>query len=98
MRGDLAHALPQERIYRPLQLSRQVSGKRGRLAWLDEGRAGYGTLDLSLTQKVTSFATLKYEIYNVLGAKPKWLIGERLQYATEVDNYGRSVFVHLIIR
>jgi hypothetical protein len=34
----------------------------------------------------------------VLGAKPKWLIGERLQYATEVDNYGRSVFVHLIIR
>lgn len=70
----------------------------GASPWLDEGRAGYGTLDLSLTQKVTSFATLKYEIYNVLGAKPKWLIGERLQYATEVDNYGRSVFVHLIIR
>ncbi len=70
----------------------------GASPWLDEGRAGYGTLDLSLTQKVTSFATLKYEFYNVLGEKPKWLMGDKLQYYTEVDDYGRSAFIHLIIR
>ena len=66
--------------------------------WLDEGRAGYGTVDLSLTQKITSFATLKYEFYNVLGEKPKWLMGEKLQHYTEVDDYGRTAFIHLIIR
>lgn len=70
----------------------------GASPWLDEGRAGYGTLDLSLTQKVTSFATLKYEFYNVLGEKPKWLMGDKLQYYTEVDDYGRTAFIHLIIR
>lgn len=70
----------------------------GASPWLDEGRAGYGTLDLSLTQRITSFATLKYEFYNALGEKPRWLMGENLQYYTEADNYGRTAFVHLIIR
>lgn len=64
----------------------------------DDGRDGYGTLDLSLWHKVTRFATLKYEFVNALGEKPRWLIGNRLQYVSEVDNYGRTIMVHLIIR
>lgn len=64
----------------------------------DAGRSGYGTLDLSLTQRITRFASLKYELYNALGEKPKWLVGDKLQWATEVDNYGRTAFIHLILR
>lgn len=70
----------------------------GSSPWLDEGRASYGTVDLSLRQRIAPFATLKYDVYNVTGEKPRWLIGDKLQYVSEVDNYGRSIFVHLIIR
>lgn len=64
----------------------------------DDGRDGYGTLDFSLWHKITRFATLKYEFVNALGAQPRWLIGNRLQYVSEIDNYGRTIFAHLIIR
>ena len=83
---------------RPRSLSATHSASIGATPIQDAGRSGYGTLDLSLTQRITRFASLKYELYNALGEKPKWLVGDKLQWATEVDNYGRTAFIHLILR
>lgn len=64
----------------------------------DTGRAGYGTLNLALWHKIAKHVSLKYEIVNLFNEQPKFLMGDNLRYVSEIDDYGRGIYAHLIIR
>ncbi|RZM34001.1 MAG: TonB-dependent receptor, partial [Sphingomonas sp.] len=70
----------------------------GETAQDDNGRAELTTVNLGLWHRVTSHVTFKYEITNLLNDQPKFLVGDGLRYVSEVDDYGRGAFFHIMLR
>ena len=64
----------------------------------DDGRAELTTVNLGLWHAITPHVTLKYEVRNLFDDQPKFLTGDQLVYVSEVDDYGRGVYLHLVLR
>jgi iron complex outermembrane recepter protein len=70
----------------------------GQKAQDDDGRAQRTTVNMGLWHAVTPHLTFKYEIMNLFDDQPKFLTGDGLRYVSEVDDYGRGIFFHVILR
>ncbi|WP_312489789.1 TonB-dependent receptor [Sphingomonas sp.] len=63
----------------------------------DGGRAGLTIVNAALWHKVMPHVTFKYELNNLFDDQPKFLVGNRLQYVSQIDNYGRTASFHIVI-
>lgn len=68
----------------------------GASPWLDKGRDELTTVDLSFWHRVGSKLVLKYEIDNLLHSRPKYVVGNDLQYLGQRDEYGQGFYFHAI--
>lgn len=62
--------------------------------------SGFGslfTLNMAFWHQVYKGVSFKYEVMNLANQQPKWLTGDKLQYTSQLDNYGRGVYFHVII-
>ena len=64
---------------------------------VDTGTAPQTTVNAALWHQVLPHVTFKYELNNVFNDQPKFLTGNRLQYVSQIDTYGRVAFFHIVI-
>ncbi|MBN2972706.1 outer membrane beta-barrel protein [Roseomonas aeriglobus] len=70
----------------------------GALPQDDSARMPLTVVNAALWHVVGKRVTLKYELANVFNSKPTMAIGERLNSVSQIDYYGRSAFLHVILR
>ncbi len=82
----------------------RVSGNyRGRMLvdfgdtpWLDSYYDPYTTFNLGFSHRLAKHVTLKYELKNFLNQQPTYSAGPGGRYRTEIDDYGRFFYFHII--
>ena len=74
------------------------SSSIGALPQDDSARMPLTVVNAALWHVVGKRVTLKYELANVFNSKPTMAIGERLNSVSQIDYYGRSAFLHVILR
>jgi len=68
----------------------------GDTAWLDSYYDPYMTYNLAFSHRLARHFTLKYEAKNIFNKQPTYSTGPEGKYRTEIDEYGRFFYVHLI--
>ncbi|GFE80140.1 TonB-dependent receptor [Steroidobacter agaridevorans] len=68
----------------------------GLKAWEDAGRNQLTTTNFSLWHSLGEHLTIKYEATNLFDEQPDYGKGEDLQILRQMDDYGRSFYLHVI--
>lgn len=68
----------------------------GDTQWLDSYYDPYMTFNLGFSHKVSKHVTFKYEAKNLFNTQPTYSTGPEGKYRTEIDDYGRFFYFHII--
>ncbi|MBN6150851.1 TonB-dependent receptor [Xanthomonas sp. AmX2] len=68
----------------------------GDTQWLDSYYDPYTTFNLALSHKISEHVTLKYEAKNLFNTQPTYSTGPDGRFRTEIDDYGRFFYFHII--
>lgn len=68
----------------------------GDTQWLDSYYDPYMTFNLAFSHKVSKHVTLKYEAKNLFNTQPTYSTGPDGRFRTEIDDYGRFYYFHII--
>lgn len=68
----------------------------GDTQWLDSYYDPYMTFNLAFSHKVSKHFTLKYEAKNLFNTQPTYSTGPDGRFRTEIDDYGRFYYFHII--
>ena len=68
----------------------------GDTQWLDSYYDPYMTFNMGFSHKVSRHVTLKYEAKNLFNTQPTYSTGPNGRFRTEIDDYGRFFYFHII--
>lgn len=68
----------------------------GDTQWLDSYYDPYMTFNLAFSHRISRHVTLKYEAKNLFNAQPTYSTGPKGSFRTEIDDYGRFFYFHII--
>ena len=68
----------------------------GDTQWLDSYYDPYMTFNLAFSHRIGKHVTLKYEAKNLFNTQPTYSTGPNGRFRTEIDDYGRFFYFHLI--
>ena len=68
----------------------------GDTQWLDSYYDPYMTFNMAFSHKVSRHVTLKYEAKNLFNTQPTYSTGPNGRFRTEIDDYGRFFYFHII--
>ncbi len=68
----------------------------GDTQWLDSYYDPYMTFNMGFSHKVSKHVTLKYEAKNLFNTQPTYSTGPNGRFRTEIDDYGRFFYFHII--
>lgn len=68
----------------------------GDTEWLDSYYDPYMTFNLAFSHRVSPHVTLKYEAKNLFNTQPTYSTGPDGRFRTEIDDYGRFFYFHII--
>ncbi|WP_340649441.1 TonB-dependent receptor [Pseudoxanthomonas winnipegensis] len=68
----------------------------GDTAWLDSYYDPYMTFNLGFSHRVSRHVSFKYEAKNLFNTQPTYSMGPGGRYRTEIDDYGRFFYFHII--
>ncbi|MBA0265098.1 TonB-dependent receptor [Stenotrophomonas maltophilia] len=68
----------------------------GDTEWLDSYYDPYMTFNMAFSHKVGRHVTLKYEAKNLFNTQPTYSTGPNGRFRTEIDDYGRFFYFHII--
>lgn len=68
----------------------------GDTQWLDSYYDPYMTFNLAFSHRIAKHVTLKYEAKNLFNKQPTYSTGPNGRFRTEIDDYGRFFYFHII--
>ncbi|MBB5877890.1 TonB-dependent receptor [Xanthomonas sp. 3498] len=68
----------------------------GDTQWLDSYYDPYMTFNLAFSHRIGKHVTLKYEAKNLFNTQPTYSTGPNGRFRTEIDDYGRFFYFHVI--